>query len=457
MSNNGEHGSQVIPKVFMRNWSLSLLLILISFSSWAQIQSYFNYNQYQAYTDPRGTYRYGDNLEAAIINQIQTARSSIYIAVQEIRLPEIAKALIAKHRQGVDVRIVIENSYNFTAIEQRDALEETGESSMTSLAAMVDVNRNGILEQSELESRDAIYMFRQARVPLIDDTSDGSAGSGLMHHKFVVIDGKRTIISSANFTMSCIHGDILAPNTRGNANSLMVVESPGVARIFTQEFDQLWGGNFGQNKTYRGPQTVTVGGQKVIIQFSPTSRRMHWNYSVNGLAAKYLSASQSSIQAALFVFSDQKIADVMKRAHERGVGIGVLIENNFAFRGYSELLDMLGLQMLDEKKCVYEDNNNPWPIPIREGGVPRMVTGDMLHHKFAVVDQRTVVFGSQNWSDSANYTNDETLIVVQSPTIAAQYSQEYQRLRQNAWIGPTPWLLQEIQRREQYCSALGQY
>lgn len=441
----------------MRNWSLSLLLILISFSSWAQIQSYFNYNQYQAYTDPRGTYRYGDNLEAAIINQIQTARSSIYIAVQEIRLPEIAKVLVAKHRQGVDVRIVIENSYNFTALEQRDALEETGESSMTSLAAMVDVNRNGILEKSELESRDAIYMFRQAGVPLIDDTSDGSAGSGLMHHKFVVIDGKRTIISSANFTMSCIHGDILAPNTRGNANSLMVLESPGVARVFTQEFDQLWGGNYGQNKTYRGPQTVTVGGQKVVIQFSPTSRRMHWNYSVNGLAAKYLGASQSSIQAALFVFSDQKLGDVMKRAHERGVGVGVLIENNFAFRGYSELLDMLGLQMLDEKKCVYEDNNNPWSSPIREGGVPRMVTGDMLHHKFAVVDQKTVVFGSQNWSDSANYTNDETLIVVQSPTIAAQYSQEYQRLRQNSWMGPTPWLIQEIQRREQYCSALGQY
>lgn len=441
----------------MINWSLSLFLILFSFSSWAQIQSYFNYNQYRAYTDPRGTYRYGDNLEAVILDQIKTAKSSIYVAVQEIRLPEIARALVEKHRQGVDVRIVIENSYNFTSIEQRDALEETGESSLTSLAAMVDVNGNGILERHELETRDAIYMFRQAKVPLIDDTFDGSAGSGLMHHKFVVIDGKRTIISSANFTMSCIHGDILAPNTRGNANSLMVVESPGVARVFTQEFDQLWGGNFGQNKTYRGPQTVTVAGQKVVIQFSPTSRRMHWNYSVNGLAAKYLASAQQHIVAALFVFSDQKLSDVMKRAHERGVGIGVLIENNFAFRAYSELLDMLGLKLLDENKCVYEDNNNPWSNPIKEGGIPRMVKGDMVHHKFAVIDGKTVVFGSQNWSDSANFTNDETLVVVQSPTIASQYTQEYLRLRQNAWMGPTPSLIQEIQRREKYCSSLGQY
>ena len=441
----------------MKYCLFSLYLILISGTSWAQVQAYFNYNQNSAYTDPRGIYRYGDDLEKVIIQEINSARKSIYIAVQELRLPSIAHALVEKHRAGVDVRIVLENSYNFDALEQRDALEETGESSYTSLAEMVDVNRNGLFELSELETRDAIYMVRKARIPLIDDTADNSAGSGLMHHKFMVIDGKKTVVSSANFTMSCIHGDFRDNNTRGNANSLMVIESPGVARVFTQEFDQLWGRNFGQSKTYRGPQTVTVAGQKIVIQFSPTTRRMHWNYTVNGLAAKYLANAQSQIKAALFVFSDQQLGDVMRRAHDRGVGIGVMIENNFAFRTYSELLDMLGLKMLDPNKCIYEANNNPWTRPIREGGIPRMAQGDMLHHKFAVIDQKTTVFGSQNWSDSANFNNDETLIVVQSPIIAQKYQQEYFRLSQNAWIGPTPYLLQEISRREEYCSGLGQY
>ncbi|MFA7613703.1 MAG: phospholipase D-like domain-containing protein, partial [Candidatus Caldatribacteriota bacterium] len=246
-------------------------------------------------------------------------------------------------------------------------------------------------------------------------------------------------------------------NTRGNANSLMVIESNSVARVFTQEFDQLWGRNFGQAKTYRGPQTVSVGGQKITIQFSPTTRRMHWNYTVNGLAAKHLSKAQSQIQAALFVFSDQQLSDVMQRAHGRGVHIGVMIENNFAFRNYSELLDMLGLSLLDPNKCIYEDNNKPWKKPIKEGGIPRLAKGDMLHHKFAVIDQKTTIFGSQNWSDSANYNNDETLIVIQSPEVAVKYSREYQRLRQNAWIGPTPYLLKEISRREAYCAELGQY
>lgn len=441
----------------MRFWLFSLYLILFTSASWAQIQAYFNYNQNNAYTDPRGTYRYGDDLEKVIIDQIRNARQSIFIAVQEIRLPQIAQALIERHQAGVVVRIIIENSYNFDVLEQRDTLEETGESSLTSLAAMVDVNRNGRFEVAELEAFDAIYMLRKAKVPMMDDTADGSAGSGLMHHKFLVIDGRKTIVSSANFTMSCIHGDLLNPRTRGNPNSLMVLESLGVARVFTQEFEQLWGRNFGQSKTYRGPQTVTVAGQKVSIQFSPTSRRMHWNYSVNGFAANHLAKAQSSISAALFVFSDQKLSDVLKRSQERGVRIGVMIENNFAFRNYSELLDMLGLALLDPNKCTYENNNNPWPVPIREGGIPRLERGDMLHHKFAVVDQKAVVFGSQNWSDSANFNNDETLMVVQSPEIAQKYQQEYNRLRQHAWIGATPYLYQEIKRRQDYCSQLPQY
>lgn len=435
----------------------SLFLILSSSTTWAQIRSYFNHNEARTYTDPRGVYRYGDNLEEVIVNELKSAKTSIYVAVQEIRLPEIAKVLVQKKQAGLDVRVVIENSYNFDALEQRDALEETGESSYTSLAQLVDVNGNGRFEQSELETRDAIYMLRKAKVPLIDDTADGSAGSGLMHHKFVVIDGKKTIISSANFTMSCIHGDLRDKNTRGNANSLIVVESTSVAKIFSQEFDQLWGRNFGQAKTYRGPQTATVAGNKITIQFSPTSKRMHWNYSVNGLSAKALSKAQTRIEAALFVFSDQQLSDVMQRAHNRGVQIGVLVENNFAFRTYSELLDMMGLRLLDANKCVYEDNNNPWKNPIREAGIPRLPQGDMLHHKFAVVDQKTVVFGSQNWSDSANYNNDETLVVVQAPEVAQSYSREYSRLRRNAWIGPTPYLLEEIKRREEYCSELGQY
>ncbi len=440
--------------------SFLLPSLLVASSAFANVSAYFNHNSRSSYTDPyRRISRPGDNLEEVVLAEIRQARRTIYLAVQELRLPLIAAALIEKKRQGVDVRIILENDYNFDILSQRDSGEGEYEASkLLELRALIDANRDGRFQKEELESLDAIYMLRAAQVPIMDDTSDNSQGSGLMHHKFLVIDGKTTIVSTANFTMSCIHGDVLVSDSRGNANSMVVVESANFARFFTEEFAQLWGngrrGNFGQNKTYRGPMTTTVRGARLTVQFSPTSRRYNWEETVNGLAALYLFKARSSIRAALFVFSDQIIANVMQQRHEAGVQVGVLIEPKFGYRDYSELLDLMGMAMLNQR-CKYEPGNNPWPRPATDVGLARLPRGDVLHHKFAVVDNRTVIMGSQNWSDAANFTNDENLIVIEDSAVAEQFSQEYARLRRSAVIGPIPWLKDQIRKQEEACPKVG--
>ena len=69
-------------------------------------------------------------------------------------------------------------------------------------------------------------------MPLLDDTADGSAGSGLMHHKFVVIDRQRVLTGSANFTSSGLHGDAGQTSSRGNVNHLLQLNSPELAQLF---------------------------------------------------------------------------------------------------------------------------------------------------------------------------------------------------------------------------------
>jgi phosphatidylserine/phosphatidylglycerophosphate/cardiolipin synthase-like enzyme len=309
-----------------------LFIIPFSASFSASIKTYFNQNPKNSYTDPyRHINRPGDDLEKVIIEHVLSAKKSILIAVQELRLPLVAQALMSKRAQGLDIRVVLEHDYNNTVLRQKDReVNEHDASKLRDLIALVDINRNGLFEKSELESRDAVYMLMNAQIPLMDDTADGTAGSGLMHHKFIIIDGKKTIISTANFTPSCIHGDITNPSTRGNANSMMVIESVGVAKVFTDEFSQLWGngrrGNFGQRKTYRGPQTISVSGTKITIQFSPTSRNFSWEESVNGLIGKHLKSATDSVHAALFVFSDQKLSQTLEEASAQGAHLGFIIE-----------------------------------------------------------------------------------------------------------------------------------
>ncbi len=440
-----------------KNGILVLILFLPTFVL-ANIKTYFNHNQSDSYTDPyRNIYRTGNNLEQVLLDQINSAKKTIFIAVQELRLPSIASALIQKKNQGVDVRIILENDYNFTVLSQRDISEDNEHESsrLAEFMALVDQNDNGEFEEFELESRDAIYMLRKAGVKITDDTSDVSKGSGLMHHKFMVVDGKTTVVSTANFTLSCIHGDILNEDSRGNANSMVVIQSSAVGDIFTEEFLQMWGngrlGNFGLSKTYRGARRVNVKGTTLSIQFSPTSKKFSWTDSVNGLIGDTLSRAQYSVKGALFVFSEQKIANILEDLHNHGSSINFLIEPKFAYRYYSELLDMFGIEMRNPK-CNYESDNRPWSSPLKDSGIARLSNGDVLHHKFAVIDDQLVIMGSQNWSEAANHQNDETLLVIENTNIASEYSQEFDRLYSSSLLGIPDWVTSQVRAINRDCS-----
>jgi phosphatidylserine/phosphatidylglycerophosphate/cardiolipin synthase-like enzyme len=436
---------------------LIIFSLLMSKLSSASIKAYFNHDLTKTYTDPyRGISRNGSNLEQVILDNIFQAKKSIYIAVQELRLPLIAKALVKKMNEGVDVRIVIEHDYHFTVLTQRQISDENEYEStrLEELVSFVDENNNGSFENIELQNRDAIFILKAAGVKIIDDTSDGSKGSSLMHHKFIVIDGDTTIVSTANFTLSCIHGDYQDEESRGNANSMVVITSKEVADIFEEEFSELWGngirGRYGIKKSYREAKTVSVKGKKLTIQFSPTSKKLNWEDSVNGLIAQTLESSRSSVKAALFVFSDQKISNALEEVHNSGSEISFFIEPKFAFRYYSELLDLFGIQMKNPR-CVYENGNKPWVTPVTRSGMANLDSGDILHHKFAVVDDSRVIMGSQNWSDSANHLNDETILVIEDSRIANEYIDEFERIESTSFIGVPNWVYAQIQTIEKEC------
>jgi phosphatidylserine/phosphatidylglycerophosphate/cardiolipin synthase-like enzyme len=295
---------------------------------------------------------------------------------------------------------------------------------------MIDTNLDGKITQAELEINDAIEILRTSKVKISDDSSDDSEGSGLMHHKFVIVDNKITVITSANFTPSCIHGDISSKSSRGNANSMMVVESPEFSKLFTEEFKQLWARKFGLNKKYRPMKMVSVDGINIKVKFSPTSLSGHYTKTTNGLIVSELKKAKEKIEAALFVFSEQQIANAMddNSFHPE---VSVMVENKFAFRYYSELLDLFGVQR-KAPEGGYEINNRPWKKPLEFGGAVKLDKGDVMHHKFAVLDNKKVIMGSHNWSESANTQNDEFLVVIEDIQTASRFSQEFARMKNYA-------------------------
>ena len=429
------------------------------------IKVYFNQNQAEGanYTDPyRNIDRSGDNLEQIIINNIEDAQETIEIAVQEFRLPKIAQSLAKKQQNGVNIRVIIENDYRrpFSDYSPEEIKQLTGREKNRLQAGFnfIDLNRDGRISQEESKKRDALIILENAGIPILDDTADGTKGSGLMHHKFMIVDGKISLVASNNFTLSGIHGDLEAPNTRGNANNLVTIRNSELASIFQEEFDLMWGDGvgkkpdsvFGVKKGNRMFPPILVGESAVSVHFSPLSKTQSWQDSSNGFIGEQLAKAETSVNFALFVFSEQKIADILAKGYEREVNINGLIEPSFAYRYYSEGLDMLGVALA--RNCKFEKNNNPWEAAISTVGIPQLPEGDLLHHKFAVVDEKVVITGSHNWSASANYQNDETVLVIENPTVAAHYQREFERLYDRSVLGIPQWLQERVKEQEKECS-----
>ncbi|MEY2983824.1 MAG: competence protein ComA [Cyanobacteriota bacterium] len=423
------------------------------------IQVYFNHNNARGadFVDPdRGIKRVGDNLEQIILDHFDQATTSIDLAVQELRLPRIAQALVAKQKAGVRVRVVLENIYNQTIL---DAVNQSKDGDrLQGYIAYIDQNQDGTVSTTESQQRDAIQILRDHQIAVIDDTEDGTKGTGLMHHKFAIIDGKTLIVSSANFTPSGQYGDFDAPATRGNANNLVVLNAPALAAYFTQEFNYLWGDGpggkpdslFGIHKPRRSPKILKVGDTNVAVKFSPDRRATPYRETSSGLIARYLNQAQASIQLALFVFSEQTLADVIQQRFQTGVDVKALIDPSFAFRYYSEGLDLLGVTLLNN--CEAEDNNRPWALATEFMGVPNLAKGDKLHHKVALIDDHLVITGSHNWSPAANHNNDETVLILDNPAIAAHYQREFDRLYAVSDYGVPAWLKRKINRQNQDCA-----
>lgn len=397
------------------------------------IQTYMNHNEAAEYTElDRPITRSGDNLEQIIIDGINSAQTTLQIAVQEFRLPRIAQALADRARAGVKVSVILENQYStpyssFTPA-QIAALPKRDRQRYDDNKAIMDANKDGTIDAEEIQTRDALVVLDRAGIFRIDDRS---GTTGLMHHKFMIIDGKQTIVTSANWTPSDIHGDILNPNSRGNANNLVKINSSEIANAFQTEFNLMWEKKqFKRKKGDRPTQTFTIGRSIVQIHFSPTEKRSDWNTSSNGVIAETLTTAKTSIDLALFVFSDVKLSAKLAPLTKKPIAIRGLFDPGFMTRPYSKSLDMLGLTVPCQGK-----NSNPWNPPAQSVGVPKLPPGDLLHHKFAIVDRSRVILGSHNWTSAANHTNDETLLILTNPQVAAHYQQEFDRLSKTAKLG----------------------
>ena len=299
---------------------------------------------------------YRDGIEMALVAAIDETRETLDIAAFELNSEPITAAILAAQQRGVAVRIVTDDEH-------------------------------GLEDESDPQLRN----LRAAGIALVDD-----GRSGLMHNKFMILDGRSLWTGSWNYTVN---------GSYRNNNNALVLEDEGVAAVFQREFDEMFErGEFGIRSSDEGSARIAFGEGEISIVFGAEGDE------IAALRAEIVNAEES-IRFMSFVFSLEELAVAMlTQADNRDLSVQGIFEERNSTASWSQMpaLHCAGAQ-------VRQDGNRY-----------------VLHHKVILIDDDTVITGSFNFSASAARRNDENIVIVHDRTIAALYLEEWERLWDSA-------------------------
>ena len=265
--------------------------------------------------------------------------------------------------------------------------------------ALVRAVRRGVrvrlVTETNYIDESGVQALRAAGVPVVDDRRDGA----LMHHKFMVFDRTAVWTGSMNFTENCAYR---------NNNSGVYIADPRLTENYTTKFGWMFeqrkfGGAPSRGDRIPNPLLRLTDGTQVENYFSTHDRP----------AAHVIDAirqARKTVHFLAFSFTHDGIAQAMQDRAAAGVEVAGVFEKTQTAAGHSAYV-----RLRDARLPVYLDGN------------PRN-----MHHKAIVIDGEIVVVGSFNFSESADKSNDENLLIIYSRGVAERFEDEFQRVLKQA-------------------------
>ena len=128
----------------------------------------------------------------------------------------------------------------------------------------------------------------------------------------------------------------------------------------------------------------------------------------------HINSAQETIHIASFEFNLTPVAEALIAAHKRGVDVRWVTDDENGIeadedddRGQFAMLADAGIEIVDDAR------------------------GALMHNKFWVFDEKMVWTGSTNITENGIFRNNNNVIVVESPQVAAMFEREFDEM----WAG----------------------
>ncbi|MBT8494080.1 MAG: endonuclease [Deltaproteobacteria bacterium] len=141
------------------------------------------------------------------------------------------------------------------------------------------------------------------------------------------------------------------------------------------------------------------------IERDPTIAEVHFSPGDECRLAlvRLLRNASKAIDICVFTITDDRLAEAIMQAHERGVVVRIITDNDKAEDRGSDIYRM-GQAGVRVRVDLSEHH---------------------MHHKFAIFDRRTLVTGSYNWTRSAAEYNRENLVVSDDAKLVVPYQKNF--------------------------------
>lgn len=120
-----------------------------------------------------------------------------------------------------------------------------------------------------------------------------------------------------------------------------------------------------------------------------------------------LDEAKSELLVCVFTITNNHLRDALMRAHERGVNVRVIADDECMKQPGSDIYTLRAFGIL----C--ESDSNP---------------SAHMHNKFVIVDNSLLVTGSFNWTVAGVDSNQENLVLIEDFELSRQYKQEFEKL-----------------------------
>lgn len=146
----------------------------------------------------------------------------------------------------------------------------------------------------------------------------------------------------------------------------------------------------------RGPSNAS---DRNDVFFSPTDNCVH-------KIGQMLAATKRELDICVFTITDDRIRREIVNAHERGVAVRILTDDEKSQDRGSDIQFMKGkgIEIRFDQSSYH------------------------MHHKFAIFDRRSLLTGSYNWTRSAAEHNEENFLITHDKKFLKAFQNEFNRL-----------------------------